>query len=132
MQKRQTNMLSLSTAAVTVLGLCLGGAAADGSVVGSAQPGTMAGTFTVPFSEFESTTASGCSTSFAGCTGEFLTKEHEVAGIVTVIDDCTFRIQGWQFDGLGPAVEWYECLTTRRHNASDIALLLMARDFKGQ
>lgn len=100
-------MLSLATAMLAVLGSCLGGAAAQDSVVGEAQPGTMADTFTLPYSEFDSTAASGCGNSFAGCSGEFITISHDVAGTVEVIDDCTFRVQGWQFDGLGPAVEWY-------------------------
>jgi hypothetical protein len=110
------NVLSVSTAAVTVLGACLGSAWANapattqGSVVGAAMPGTMAETFTVPFTEFDSTVLSGCGTTYAGCTGELFEcpecVPHQVAGSITVIDDCTFRIQGWQFDGKGPAVEW--------------------------
>ena len=95
-----------------VLGACLSGAAAQGSsgtVVGEAQPGTMEETFTVPYTEYDSDTAAkeaGCGITYAGCHGTFHQKSHAVAGEVTVLDDCTFRIQGWQFDGLGPAVEW--------------------------
>jgi hypothetical protein len=98
------NMFSTAVIGLT-LSLCIKGAHAQGSVVGSAQPGTMPDTFTVPFSEFDPS-PSGCGTIFAGCTGELATKQHAVAGTVEVIDDCTFRIQGWQFDGKGPAVEW--------------------------
>lgn len=103
----ENSKLSLSTAAVAVLGLCVSSVAAQGTVVGTAEPGTMDDTFTVPFSEFDATAASGCGMTYAGCTGEFFELSHDINGTITVIDDCTFRIQGWQFDGLGPAVEWW-------------------------
>lgn len=115
-------MLSVSTAAV-VLGVSLRSAAAQattgqGTVVGAAMPGTMEDTFTIPFSTFDGTEPSGCGQVFAGCTGELFEcatcVPHEVAGSITVIDDCTFRIQGWQFDGEGPAVEW--CASLHHHS----------------
>lgn len=68
--------------------------------------GSMPTSFTLPTSEVP-TEPSGCSTAMAACTGEFETVRHEVAGDVTVIDDCTFRVRNWEFDGLGPAVEWW-------------------------
>ena len=92
-----------------VLAAGLSAVAAQGTVVGAAEPGTMAQTFTEPYTAFVATAGakkSGCGSSFAGCHGKFTQLSHEVAGKVTVLDDCTFRIQGWQFDGLGPAVEW--------------------------
>ena len=113
------NILTASAAAATVLGACLTGAAANmqttGTVVGAAEPGTMEDTFTVPYTEFDDTVASGCGTVFAGCTGELDGAcpdcvPHEVEGSIEVLDDCTFRIQGWQFDGVGPAVEWCAAL----------------------
>ena len=97
------NILSVSTAAATVLGVCLNSAAADtttGTVVGAAEPGTMEDTFTIPYSDFDDTVVSGCGMVFAGCTGELDGMcpdcvPHEVMGSITVLDDCTFRIQGW-------------------------------------
>ena len=112
------SILSVSTAAATVFGVCLTGAAADGTtgtVVGAAEPGTMEDTFTVPYTDFDDTVASGCGMLFAGCTGvlDGMCPDcvpHEVEGTIEVLDDCTFRIQGWQFDGVGPAVEWCAAL----------------------
>lgn len=99
-----------SVALMAVLSTCMRGSyAQQGTVVGSAQPGTMDDTFTIPFSDFNSSEDSGCGDTLAGCTGTFVELTHAINGTVTVIDDCTFRIQGWQFDGLGPAVEW--CVT---------------------
>ena len=43
----------------------------------------------------------------AGCSGELVGFSHSVAGTVTVIDDCTFKVDGWEFDGKGPVVEWW-------------------------
>ena len=107
------NTLPMSKLAVSAVVLAAGltAVSAQGSVVGAAEPGTMEETFTIPYTDFDDTVASGCGMVFAGCTGELdgacpNCVPHEVAGSITVLDDCTFRIQGWQFDGIGPAVEW--------------------------
>jgi hypothetical protein len=72
------------------------------------MPGTMVETYTVPLSEYDSSQPSGCSTSMAGCTGTLVNGAlHGVEGTITVIDDCTYMIEGWQFNGQGPAVEWW-------------------------
>ncbi|NJR43236.1 MAG: DM13 domain-containing protein [Akkermansiaceae bacterium] len=113
------SVFSVSAAAVTVLGACLSSARAQapaptqGTVAGAAMPGTMEDTFTVPYTEYAGTVAPGCGNTYAGCSGEFFMLAHEIAGTVTVIDDCTFRIEGWQFDGEGPAVEWCASLSAR-------------------
>jgi hypothetical protein len=64
------------------------------------------GSYTVPKAEYDGK-PSGCSAQMAGCTGELVTLQHEVSGTVNVIDDCTFEVTDWQFDGLGPVVEWW-------------------------
>lgn len=87
-----------------------------GSVVGAAQIGQMGDTFTVPQSEFTAGNTT-CSTVMAGCTGSFVNgAAHMVEGEITVIDDCTFEISGWQFDGAGPAVEWWAAMQDDRDN----------------
>lgn len=117
-------MLAVSTAAF-VFGSSLRAASAqNGLVVGGAFPGTMMDTFTVPFTDFDNE-PSGCGRSFAGCTGELLQYWHQVAGSITVIDDCTFRIQGWQFDGIGPAVEWCAFPNWQASVKSVVLLLLL-------
>lgn len=30
-----------------------------------------------------------------------------MAGTITVLDDCTFGVSGWEFDGEGPDVAWW-------------------------
>lgn len=65
------------------------------------------GSFTVPLKEFKKAQNSECSTKYKGCTGEIVTLLHEVAGTITVIDDCTFRVSNWEFDGNGPLVAWW-------------------------
>eukprot|EP00892_Ulva_mutabilis_P011124 jgi/Ulvmu1/8384/UM042_0091.1 len=87
-----------------------------GTVVGAATIGEMGETFTVPQSEFPAGTSS-CSTIMAGCTGTFVNgAAHQVEGVITVIDDCTFEISGWQFDGIGPAVEWWAAMQNDRED----------------
>lgn len=106
--KKMTMNKVVVSAAVLAAGLSA--VAAQGTVVGAAEPGTMDDTFTIPFADFRADTKAtqdaGCGSTFAGCHGKFTQLSHEVAGKVTVLDDCTFRIEGWQFDGKGPAVEW--------------------------
>lgn len=65
---------------------------------------------TVPtpdFAAYNTANPAQCSMRMAGCTGMLSTLEHDVAGQITVIDDCTFRVRGWEYDGTGPAVEWW-------------------------
>jgi hypothetical protein len=109
-QDRLTMIHSVLVSCLVILGLGVNGAVAQtgrGQVTGTAQPGTMLDTYTIPYSQHDQSQPSGCSEQYAGCTGELVTLQHEVAGSVTVLDDCTFRISGWQFDGEGPAVEWW-------------------------
>ena len=46
-----------------------------------------------------------------GCTGDLVNHpepfDHRINGTITVLDDCTFKVEGWDFDGVGPAVEWW-------------------------
>lgn len=53
--------------------------------------------------------AAGCDFSHpsVGATGELITRFHEVAGLVTVLDDCTLLIEDFQFDGNGLDVRLY-------------------------
>ena len=100
--------------AALALSLCVATRAEEmgepGEVVGESQIGQMGDTFTVPQDEFTAGTTS-CSTAMAGCTGTFVNgAAHMVEGEITVIDDCTFEISGWQFDGVGPAVEWWAAM----------------------
>lgn len=83
-------------------------AAQNGEVIGTATIGAMDETFTIPFQEWDGTSPAECTSVMAGCTGEFIELQHETGGTVTVIDDCTFRISQYTFDGEGPAVEWCE------------------------
>jgi len=50
-----------------------------------------------------------CTTSHpaVGRTAEFETHFHEVAGTLTVVDDCTLRIDNFTYDGQGPLVYFY-------------------------
>lgn len=83
---------------------------------GVATIGEMEDTFTVPQSEYTGG-ATSCSTVMAGCTGTFVNgATHKVEGVITVVDDCTFEISGWQFDGMGPAVEWWAAMQDDREN----------------
>ena len=64
--------------------------------------------FTVPSADFNATANdAGCPTTMSRCTGNIFGLSHDVAGTVTVIDDCTFQVDGWEYDGLGPAVAWW-------------------------
>jgi hypothetical protein len=80
---------------------------AQSGVPQTATLGSMPTSLTAETSNFKETSPPGCTKVMAGCKGSFTTKAHDVAGDVTVIDDCTFRVQGWEFDGGGPAVEWW-------------------------
>lgn len=54
---------------------------------------------------------SDCTMEMAGCTGELIdTSTHMINGTIVVKDDCTFAVTGWQFDGLGPAPEWWAAM----------------------
>lgn len=54
-----------------------------------------------------------------GSVAELSTLYHNVGGTVTVIDDDTFRVDGFTFDGGGPAVYFY--LATGETNAEFVA-----------
>ena len=82
-------------------------AVAPMAAIAQASAGSATDGYTLPTANFEAGSAPECSTTMAGCTGVFVTISHGVAGEVTVIDDCTFRVQSWEFDGQGPAVEWW-------------------------
>eukprot|EP00803_Ostreobium_quekettii_P009824 evm.model.scf_487.2 EVM.evm.TU.scf_487.2 scf_487:39903-41751(-) len=42
-----------------------------------------------------------------GKTAALETKQHQVSGTVVVLDDCTFGVQNFTYDGTGPDVFWY-------------------------
>lgn len=42
-----------------------------------------------------------------GLTSELSTLDHDVEGTVVVVDDCSFRVDGFKYDGTGPDVFWY-------------------------
>jgi hypothetical protein len=66
------------------------------------------GGWTMPASQYDPWShMSGCERTMAGCTANFHMNSHEINGTVLVIDDCTFLVNGWQFDGLGLPVEWW-------------------------
>jgi len=52
---------------------------------------------------------SGCSAEHpaVGSTAPFVQFFHDVAGQVTVVDDCTLEIRGFAYDGLGPDVYFF-------------------------
>ena len=54
-------------------------------------------------------TDTNCSSSHSnvGATGSFSTLDHGVSGTLTVIDDCTIQITGFNYDGGGPQVYFY-------------------------
>lgn len=107
-----TTFCILSAAAMA---LCqLAAAQEPGSVVGAATIGTMEGTFTLPSEEWDGTSPPECTSVMAGCVGEFVEVSHATGGTVEVINDCTFRISSYSFDGEGPAVEWYVLLRAKR------------------
>ena len=62
---------------------------------------------TTEFAAYDTANPAMCGNTMKGCTGSLSTISHDVAGEITVVDDCTFRVTGWQYDGLGPAVEWW-------------------------
>lgn len=103
-------------AALVVCARCNAEATQGMELQGESTIGEMPETFTVPQSEFTGG-ASSCSTVMAGCTGTFVNgAAHEVEGEITVVDDCTFEISGWQFDGIGPAVEWWAAMQDGTEN----------------
>lgn len=65
--------------------------------------------WTIPMADFDPWThMADCGMTMAGCTGELTDRStHGINGTIVVKDDCTFAVHGWQFDGLGPAVEWW-------------------------
>jgi hypothetical protein len=73
----------------------------------TAMIGSMPTSLTAETSEFMEATPPECTKVMAGCKGTFQTKAHSTAGDLAVIDDCTFRVKSWEFDGQGPAVEWW-------------------------
>lgn len=99
-----TKVCILGAAALALCKLAAGQAA--GTVVGEATIGEMEETFTIPFAEWDGESPPECTAVMAGCTGEFVELSHATGGTITVIDDCTFRISQYSFDGEGPAVEW--------------------------
>lgn len=54
-------------------------------------------------------TDTNCSTSHSnvGRSGMLATFQHGVSGTVTIIDDCTIEITGFNYDGGGPQVYFY-------------------------
>eukprot|EP00892_Ulva_mutabilis_P011125 jgi/Ulvmu1/8385/UM042_0092.1 len=99
-----TRLCILAAAALALCKLAEGQAGAN---VGAATIGMMEDTFTIPFAEWDQTSPPECTSVMAGCTGEFVTISHATGGTITVLDDCTFRISQYSFDGEGPAVEWW-------------------------
>lgn len=61
--------------------------------------------------------SSGCSSSHpsVGASGTFVMFDHDVAGTLTVTDDCTLEIRGFDYDGQGPDVYFFAA------NGSDYA-----------
>lgn len=59
--------------------------------------------------EFSLGTDTNCSSSHSkvGTTGTLTTFAHSVSGTVTIIDDCTIEITGFNYDGGGPQVYFY-------------------------
>ena len=57
----------------------------------------------------------GCTSEhpLVGRQAEFETRFHGVAGLVRIVDDCTIRISGFNYDGQGPQVYFYGALDGR-------------------
>lgn len=71
------------------------------------------------------TTSIGCGSShaFVGRQATFSSKQHNWGGVVTVLDDCSFRIEDFTYDGLGPrAYFWASADTTRSALKAGFAL----------
>ena len=45
-----------------------------------------------------------------GSMASFSTRSHDVSGLVTIIDDCTLEVSGFNYDGEGPSVFFYAAL----------------------
>ena len=45
-----------------------------------------------------------------GSTATFSTLAHDVSGVVTIIDDCTLEVTGFNYDGRGPSVYFYAAI----------------------
>ncbi|KAG2439762.1 hypothetical protein HYH02_010639 [Chlamydomonas schloesseri] len=52
---------------------------------------------------------------YVGFSGPLTTLDHGAAGTLTVIDDCTFTVTGFRYDGAAPDTYWYGS------NTSDVA-----------
>mmetsp|Transcript_17626 Transcript_17626/g.45871 ORF Transcript_17626/g.45871 Transcript_17626/m.45871 type:complete len:129 (+) Transcript_17626:130-516(+) len=42
-----------------------------------------------------------------GFTADMVEISHDLRGTFTVVDDCTFKIENFSYDGTGPAVYWW-------------------------
>ncbi|BDA51080.1 probable cytochrome b561, DM13 and DOMON domain-containing protein [Coccomyxa sp. Obi] len=43
---------------------------------------------------------------YVGYQGDLTTMDHNVGGHISILDDCTFRVTGFNYDGLAPAAHW--------------------------
>lgn len=61
-----------------------------------------------------------CSSSHSkvGTTGLFSTFAHSVSGTLTIVDDCTIEITGFNYDGGGPQVYFYAGTNANYQNSS--------------
>eukprot|EP00877_Chromochloris_zofingiensis_P010194 jgi/Chrzof1/5428/Cz16g02190.t1 len=44
---------------------------------------------------------------YVGLKGKLVELDHEVSGTITILDDCTFRVTGFNYDGKAPATYWW-------------------------
>ncbi|EFN50780.1 hypothetical protein CHLNCDRAFT_142500 [Chlorella variabilis] len=44
---------------------------------------------------------------YVGFEGQLTEFEHDVSGTVRIVDDCTFEVSGFTYDGQGPDVYWW-------------------------
>ncbi|KAL4431620.1 hypothetical protein ABPG77_001462 [Micractinium sp. CCAP 211/92] len=51
--------------------------------------------------------ACGTSSPFVGFEGSLTEMEHNVGGTVKILDDCTFQVTGFTYDGNAPAAYWW-------------------------
>ncbi|CAL8466192.1 g5728 [Coccomyxa elongata] len=44
---------------------------------------------------------------YVGFSGPLTTIDHMIGGTVTILDDCSFKVTNFSYDGLAPAVHWW-------------------------
>eukprot|EP01128_Nolandella_sp_AFSM9_P000793 TRINITY_DN10914_c0_g1_i1.p1 TRINITY_DN10914_c0_g1~~TRINITY_DN10914_c0_g1_i1.p1 ORF type:complete len:655 (-),score=114.59 TRINITY_DN10914_c0_g1_i1:132-2027(-) len=80
-----------------------------------------------------STVSAACVKShpLVGYSGPLSTKAHQVAGTVRIVDDCTFEVLSFRYDGGGPAVYWWGGSPSLSNGAKVVDQLLSGINYRG-